>query len=231
MTLTLDGIFSLKDATTLTISGGVVTATQSVHIIAAQSGTTDDLDTITPASIQSGYGGLTLIVADAGDTIALKHQTDNLYIPGGDDAILTENNYALFYYDGSNQILVNQGVFDKVAGATIAVGAEGGSDDINVTIQLTHQMGGDLASRAAVQIYLADDANGDTPSAVAPDGGMAIGTDGALIEWTANLSGLAISEADGDIDITIIDSGTPTFYLIVVLPSGELVASAAITFA
>ena len=57
------------------------------------------------------------------------------------------------------------------------------------------------------------------------------GTDGLLLEWTNNVSGLVISEADGDIDVTLTDTGTPTFYLVLVLPNGRLVVSPAITFA
>ena len=60
--------------------------------------------------------------------------------------------------------------------------------------------------------------------------GVAIGTDGALIENVANLSGLMISEADGDIDIDIEESGTATWYLVLVNPFGQLIISAAITF-
>lgn len=48
---------------------------------------------------------------------------------------------------------------------------------------------------------------------------------------TAPRSFTAVSEADGDIDISITDSGTPTMYMILVLPDGTLVASGAITFA
>jgi len=40
-----------------------------------------------------------------------------------------------------------------------------------------------------------------------------------------------ISEADGDIDVDITDSGTPTMYLVLVLPNGKLAVSDAITFA
>jgi hypothetical protein len=132
----------------------------------------------------------------------------------------------------SGPLLVGSQEYDvaAIAGATIAVGTEAG-DAIPVTIQLVDQAGVDLAHRGAVLFYLADDAAGDTPSTTAPTGGLAIGTDGALVEWADNLSGLMISEADGDIDVTLTDSGTPTFYLILVLPNGELVASAAITFA
>ena len=40
-----------------------------------------------------------------------------------------------------------------------------------------------------------------------------------------------ISEADGDIDINIVESGVATWYLVLVMPNGELIVSDAITFA
>jgi len=40
-----------------------------------------------------------------------------------------------------------------------------------------------------------------------------------------------VSESDGDIDIDIVESGVATWYLVLVMPSGKLVASTAITFA
>lgn len=115
--------------------------------------------------------------------------------------------------------------------AVITPGAEA-SNVINVAVQLTDRdNGNELAERAAVHFYLANDANGDTPTAVAPSGGMAIGTDGAMIEWTNNHSGLLISESDGDIDINITEAGIATWYLILVMPDGKLAPSGAITFA
>ena len=89
--------------------------------------------------------------------------------------------------------------------------------------------GADIAYRAALPWYLSADANGDTISA-APDSGIAIGTDGLLIEWTANVSGLVISESDGDIDVTLTESTAKSFYLVLVLPGGKLAVSGAITF-
>lgn len=91
--------------------------------------------------------------------------------------------------------------------------------------------GNELAERVAAMFYLADDVNGDTPSAVAPSGGLAAGTDGAVIEWATNLSGWAISEVDGDLDITITEAGVKSYYLILVMPDGKLVSSGAIAFA
>lgn len=116
-------------------------------------------------------------------------------------------------------------------GVEYTIGAED-TNVINVAGQINDGLGNDLATATALKAYLADDAAGLTPSTSAPDGGIAIGTDGALVEWTANLSGLLISEADGDFDIDITHAaGAATWYLVVVLPSGQLVVSGAITFA
>ena len=116
-----------------------------------------------------------------------------------------------------------------VYGATIVVGSES-ANAINTTIQLTDFLGRDLAQRATVPFYLSNNANGDD-LATAPQTSLAIGTDGVAIEEITDLSGLLTSESDGDIDLTITDTGTPTFYIVVVLANGNLAISGAITFA
>lgn len=117
----------------------------------------------------------------------------------------------------------------KVA-AKFTIGAED-TNAINVAVQLRdRENGNELTERVALNWYLASNATGDAISS-APTGGIAIGTDGLLIEWTNNISGLVVSEADGDIDVTITDTGTPTFYLVLVAPDGKLYPSGAITFA
>ena len=119
--------------------------------------------------------------------------------------------------------------FTAPADATFTIGTEA-ANVINVAVQLKDGAGDDIATRAAVQFYLSDDADGDTIVAAATS--LAIGTDGVAIENISNSAGLLISEADGDIDINIGDaSGAATYYLVLVMPSGELVVSDAITFA
>lgn len=115
-------------------------------------------------------------------------------------------------------------------GVTIAVAAED-TNVVAVTIQLEAAGGDDVAARGSVFAYLSDDANGDSIAGTAPDGGWAIGTDGLLIPVVANKAAVLVSESDGDIDINVTESGTDTWYLIVALPNGTLVASAALTFA
>lgn len=116
------------------------------------------------------------------------------------------------------------------AGVTFVIGAEN-TNAINVGLQLNDMLGTALAVRGSVVAYLSDDANGDSIAGTAPDGGWAIGTDGLLIPMVANKAATLVSEADGDIDITITESAAATWYLVVVLPDGRLVVSEAITFA
>lgn len=116
----------------------------------------------------------------------------------------------------------------KVGGATFTIGTEG-TNAINVAIQFTDGNANEVGERVAVHWYLSSDANGDA-IATAPDTGIAIGTDGLLLEWTTNLSGMMISESDGDVDVTVTESTAKSFYLVLIMPDGSLVVSSAITF-
>lgn len=115
--------------------------------------------------------------------------------------------------------------------ATITVGTQGG-DVINVAIQLKSDKS-QVAStaRQAIFAYISSDAEGDDITATAPDGGWAIGTDGVLIPVVANKAAYLVSESDGDIDLDITEAAAGTWYVILVMPNGRLVASAAVTFA
>jgi hypothetical protein len=119
---------------------------------------------------------------------------------------------------------------NQCASATFTVGAESGGNTINVAIQLKDAAGTDMAIRTTLLWYLSSDANGDAVAA-ATSSGIAIGTDGLLIEWTANVAGMVTSEADGDIDVNLVEASTGTWYLVLVLPTGKLAVSGAITFA
>ena len=115
---------------------------------------------------------------------------------------------------------------------SFVIGAEA-ANIINVGIQLKDgKTGVDCGERRSVLIYLSDDANGDSIVATAPSGAVAIGTDGVLhdIGGGSKKVFMAVSEADGDIDINITEVAAKTLYMIVV--AGNLLhASAAITFA
>ena len=112
---------------------------------------------------------------------------------------------------------------------TFTVGTEA-TNAINVAMQFKDGNGADLAERKAVNWWLASNAAGDAIAA-APSSGIAIGTDGTLIESVTNVSGILITEADGEADVTLTDNTTGTWHLVVQLPNGSLAVSGAITFA
>lgn len=120
-------------------------------------------------------------------------------------------------------------VVGKLISATIALEAEA-NDCITATIQFKDGAGTELATTVGCMWYLSQDAAGAAIADGAPSGGIAIVTDGLLIEWTADLSGWVVSEADGDIDVFLEDNGADTFYIVLVMPDGSLVVSDVITF-
>lgn len=114
--------------------------------------------------------------------------------------------------------------------AVITVGAED-TNVVAVAIQFIDRANGaEIGEAVCVPFYFSSDAAGQAISA-ATDGGVAIGTDGLLQEFTANVAGLMTSEADGDVDLEITDSGDFTQYLNLVMPNGRIVTSGVITFA
>jgi len=124
----------------------------------------------------------------------------------------------------SNGIQVSAPAVD----ATITVGAEN-TNVRAITIQLRDSNGDDITSRQMVQIVVLADANGDAFAATGGSTGIEIGTDGALLAVVAKKYFIAISEDDGDIDLTWTDTGTEAAYLGVILPSGRMVISDALT--
>lgn len=128
-------------------------------------------------------------------------------------------------------IAVRRGTFENagaVGGASITVGAESANVRA-ITIQLQKADGTDIAERQSVRIAVLADANGDAFVTTGGSTGIAIGTDGALLPIVAKKLFQAISEADGDIDLTWTDTGTEVAYLAVILPTGKMVISSALT--
>lgn len=115
-------------------------------------------------------------------------------------------------------------------GADITVGTEA-TNVINVAIDLKDASDRSLGVRNSLLAYLSTDATGDTLKSSDANLASAIGTDGILIELSADALFFLVSEADGDIDIDFTKTDTGTFYLNLVLPNGSIVTSGAITFA
>jgi len=121
-----------------------------------------------------------------------------------------------------------------ISDCTITVGSEA-TDVINVAVQLLGSNAENLSDRGCVHWYLSGDADGDGMLVTEPTTmPVVIGTDGIVLEdWdsTTDKVGCVISDDTGVFDLDIEDTGTPTMYLIVILPNGRVKASSAITFA
>lgn len=135
--------------------------------------------------------------------------------------------------------LANTGAFNQVKGCidplsggianmTFTVGTEA-TNAIVVACQALDEFGNVLTERCAVTLLLLADANGDAFNT--ENYTIAAGTDGALQELVADKVLLGITEADGDLDVSLTLAGAGTSYLACVLPSGRLVISGAITHA
>lgn len=83
-------------ASTLNISGGTITTSLDQHIVAAETGTSDDLDTIATANNKFVF-----LKARAGDTIAVRHNAGNIQIPGGNNVILVGSRGVLLVCDNA----------------------------------------------------------------------------------------------------------------------------------
>lgn len=176
--------------------------------------------------------------------------SDNVIVDGSADEVQlivqgyttqTANSLVVEQSDGTDVFTVDDSgntvisgtltVADRLGGATITVETEGVGDVVTVTIQLEDLAGSDLTASAGCLAYLSDNDDGSSVVATAPDGGIAVGTDGLAIESVADKAMWLVSESDGDIDLIVTESGTKTEYLVIVLPDGTLVVSDAISHA
>ena len=107
--------YLVEAATEVTVSSGVLTVTKSRHTVQPESGTSDDIDTITGIP---DNGELILTVSDLGtDTIVFKHGTGNLSLPGAADITLTTGGVRL-YRKGSTVYALGDGVGSVTATST-----------------------------------------------------------------------------------------------------------------
>lgn len=133
---------------------------------------------------------------------------------------------------GDNFVVKPTAKIGKIGGASFIIGAET-TNAISVSIQLQQadKAANDIGFIGVVQAYLSDNADGTGVASTAPDTSVLAGTDGAILFNSADKVFTLQSEADGDIDIVITETGVDTWYLCVILPDGSLAISGAITFA
>jgi len=117
------------------------------------------------------------------------------------------------------------------ADAEFVIGVESGGNVVNVGVTMVDANDDPIAEVQNVQVLLSDDIAGLGIAATAPDGGIAAGADGAiLMAMVAGKMLLVQTEATGKFDLDITESGTDTFYMVVILPNGRQIVSDAISF-
>ena len=114
--------------------------------------------------------------------------------------------------------------------ASFTVNAEV-TNNITVDVQIQKD-GANVTEEYSLFFWLSDLAK-DTEASAAPNGGVTVGDSNGftLKEFTTNITWQVITSSSGAIDFVIGDTGTPTFYLNVILPDGTIATSDAITFA
>lgn len=97
----LSDAYAYTDFTEITLAAGVATVTRALHTVAAESGTADDLDTITLAIPDVSTPVIIVIRAAAGDTITVKHSTGNVELNGAADYALSGDKTLALLHDGT----------------------------------------------------------------------------------------------------------------------------------
>ncbi len=92
---------------TTVLSNGILNLTRNTEVVAAESGTTDDIDTINVPSAAMGDAYRTTLIADVGDTLNIRHGIDNIVTRDGNNVTLTEFAPVSLMWDPANsQLLV-----------------------------------------------------------------------------------------------------------------------------
>ena len=105
--------------------------------------------------------------------------------------------------------------------AAITLGAAAAGSQ-PVSVQLRDGAGAEMGV-TAVDFYLSDSDDGSAPSTTAPDGGIASGGDGAVVT-ADDLSGRLVSDSGGLISITVDESTSGVWHLVVLI-GGRLTVS------
>ena len=115
---------------------------------------------------------------------------------------------------------------------TFTVGAEN-TNVVAVGVQFRDERDGNLISeRVSVTAFLSTDAEGEVLAPTAPSGGVAVaGGVGLAVPLVTNRVWQLVSDASGQIDLEVTETGAATWYLVVVNPDGTLSVSGVLTFA
>jgi hypothetical protein len=123
------------------------------------------------------------------------------------------------YYSTLGYIYTGTSLGGQMFFVSVTIGPES-SHVINVALQLENPDSSPLANTVALHAYLSDVASGKTITTTAPDGGVAIGSQGGCLSYIAGKAFLLTFEPSGALDLNIQNSVPATWYLTLILPSG-----------
>lgn len=119
---------------------------------------------------------------------------------------------------------------DRAGGAQFTIGAED-TNAIITAIQVLDLDGKPLRKRVMLPFYFSSNAAGSA-IATAASGAVAIANStGLLIASVAKLAGYVVTNTSGQANISITEADGLTTHIVLVLPTGQLAVSGAITHA